>query len=130
MTSCEPYPGDVWLAYVEFADHPGVGKVRPVFVVDVQSEMCVAVVAKVTSKDLREDGSGQCIPVIDWESCGLRKPSYIRLDQKIELAFENLLRDAPIGKLSDAYLALVANQLNKLATADSDDGDEGLPITL
>ena len=45
MTSCEPKPGDIWLAYVEFLDHPGIGKVRPVFVIDVQGEMCVAIAA-------------------------------------------------------------------------------------
>ena len=38
MTSCEPAVGDVWLAYVEFSDHPGVGKVRPVVVIDVMDE--------------------------------------------------------------------------------------------
>lgn len=31
MTSCEPAPGGIWLAYVEYADHPEVGKVRPFF---------------------------------------------------------------------------------------------------
>ena len=34
MTSCDPAPRDIWLAYVEFADHEGVGKVRPVVILD------------------------------------------------------------------------------------------------
>ncbi|WP_165053390.1 type II toxin-antitoxin system PemK/MazF family toxin [Adlercreutzia sp. ZJ305] len=103
--------GDVWLAYVEFADHPGAGKVRPVVVVDVRRDRCVAVAAKVTSKDLRADGSGRCVPIIDWDSCGLRKPSYIRLDQKLEIAFEGLLRDEPIGKLTWPYMEVIAKAL-------------------
>ena len=35
MTSRDPEVGDIWLAYVEFSDRPGIGKVRPVVVVDV-----------------------------------------------------------------------------------------------
>lgn len=111
MTSRKPSVGEIWLAYVEFSDHPGVGKVRPVVVVDVQDDMCVVIAAKVTSKDLRADGSGLCIPIIDWEICGLRKPSYIRLDQKLELAFEKLLRDEPIGVLPSYYINIVTNAL-------------------
>lgn len=112
MPSREPRPGEIWLAYVEFLDHPGIGKVRPVLVIDVRKETCIAIAAKVTSKDLREDGSGKCIPIIDWNECGLLKPSYLRLDQKLEVAFENLLRDEPLGVLPPAYLELVASALN------------------
>ena len=31
MPSHDPKPGEIWLAYVEFLDHPGIGKVRPAF---------------------------------------------------------------------------------------------------
>ena len=111
MTSREPEVGDIWLAYVEFIDHPGVGKVRPVVVIDVMDEACIVMAAKVTSKDLRTSGAGNCIPIIDWEACGLRKPSYIRLDQKLEVAFENLLRDEPIGRLPDTYMSIIMQAL-------------------
>lgn len=114
MTSRSPVAGDIWLAYVEFSDHPGVGKVRPVVIVNVYEDVCVALVAKVTSKDLRSDGSGKCIPIIDWSECGLRKPSYIRLDQKFEIAFEKLLRDKPIGRLSEAYMEIVSKFIGRL----------------
>lgn len=96
---------------MEFLDHPGIGKVRPVFVVDVESEMCIAIAAKVTSKNLSANGSGNCIPIIDWSECGLLKPSYLRLDQKLEVAFESLLRDEPLGTLSPVYLELVVAAL-------------------
>ena len=118
MTSCKPSVGDVWLAYVEFEDHPGIGKVRPVVVIDVRNELCVVVAAKVTSKDLRSDGSGHCIPIIDWERCGLRKPSYIRLDQKLEVAFENLLREAPLGVLPALYLNVIRSALSVAGFSD------------
>ena len=111
MTSLEPQVGDIWLAYVEFADHPGVGKVRPVVIVDVREESCVALAAKVTSKDLRADGSGRCVPIIGWERCGMRKPSYIRLDQKLEIAFEKLLRGEPIGRLPEPYVSIIASSI-------------------
>lgn len=107
MTSCNPAIGDIWLAYVEFSDHPGVGKVRPVVVVDVQESTCTVIAAKATSRDLRADSSGKCIPVLDWQSCGLRKPSYIRIDQKFELDFSKLLRNEPLGKLPAAYLKAI-----------------------
>ncbi len=113
-TSRRPAVGDIWLAYVEFSDHPGIGKVRPVVVIDVHDDRCLVVAAKVTSKDLRVDGSAKCIPILDWERCGLRKPSYIRLDQRLELAFERLLRDAPIGTLPETYLMLVKSELESL----------------
>lgn len=117
MPSCDPKPGEIWLAYVEFLDHPGIGKVRPVFVIGVENEMCIAIAAKVTSKDLSADGSGRCVPIIDWRECGLLKPSYLRIDQKLEVAFENLLRDEPLGTLSPVYLELVVGGIERIRCA-------------
>ena len=114
MTLCNPRVGDIWLAHVEFADHPGIGKVRPVVVVDVREDACVVLAAKVTSKDLRSDGSGSCIPILGWNECGLRKPSYVRLDQRLELAFEKLLRGSPIGHLPKPLLDVVISSLRDL----------------
>lgn len=110
MTSCKPSFGDIWLAYVEFADCPGVGKVRPVVVLDVQDDTCIVVAAKVTSQNLIDRGNKHCISIENWNECGLRKPSYIRLDQKLELAFENLLRDAPLGTLSEKYMGILVER--------------------
>ena len=114
MISSKPSIGDIWLAWGEFADHPNVGKVRPVVVIDVQNDTCTVVAAKVTSKNLEVDSSGKCIPILDWATYGLRRPSYIRLDQKLELSFEKLLRDAPIGRLSRIYLDVISDALNNL----------------
>ena len=115
MTSRSPRVGEVWLAYVEFSDHPGVGKVRPVVVVGVSESACVAVAAKVTSRDLSADGSGRCLPIMGWESCGLRRPSYVRLDQRFELPFSDLLRGEPLGELPAAYVRLISDSLSGLA---------------
>ena len=52
--------------------------------------------------------------MIDWEDCGLRRPSYIRIDQKLELAFEDLLRETPIGTLSTLYIDIIAKALGSL----------------
>lgn len=41
MTSCDPAPRDIWLAYDEFADHEGVGKVRPVVILDASGKASV-----------------------------------------------------------------------------------------
>ena len=65
MTSRSLNAGEIWLAYVEFADHPGLGKVRPVVILDVRAKSCAVVAAKVTSKDLRTDGVAACTPIID-----------------------------------------------------------------
>lgn len=114
MTSSKPNVGDIWLAWVEFSDHPGVGKVRPVVVLDVQEDVCLVIAAKVTSKNLEADGSGKCIPILDWRRCGLRKPSYVRLDQRAELPIERLLRNDPIGVLSKEYMAIINDALSSL----------------
>ena len=45
----EPEVYDVWLMRVEFPDHPGVGKVRPVIVTRVESNRVSGIVVKVTS---------------------------------------------------------------------------------
>ena len=114
MASRRPGAGDIWHACVEFSDHPGVGKVRPVVVIDVIDDTCIVVAAKVTSKDLRQDRSGNVVPIIDWDECGLRKPSFIRTDQKLELSFESLLRDEPIGRLSDSYLNVIVQAISSI----------------
>ena len=111
-TSCNPKPGEIWLAYVEFSDHPGVGKVRPVVVLEVRESTCVALAAKVTSKDLKAAKGVPCAPIIGWESCGLRAPSYVRLDQRLVISFERLLRGEPLGSVSELFLKLIIGEIN------------------
>ncbi len=42
--------------------------------------MCIAIAAKVASRNLGEDDSGNCIPIINWNKCGLPKQTYRHLD--------------------------------------------------
>ena len=44
----EPEVYDVWLMRVEFPDHPGVGKVRPVIVTRVERVQVSSIVEEVT----------------------------------------------------------------------------------
>lgn len=54
-----------------------------------------------------QTGRGRCVPIIDWDLRGLRKPSCIRIDQKFELSFEKLLHDESLGKLSSGYVQVI-----------------------
>ncbi len=114
MTSREPAPGEVWLAYVYFEDHPDVGKVRPVVIVEVRGAAAVAVAAKVTSKDVRARGA-LAVEIADWQACGLRRPSWVRLDQRFELPLSDVLRDEPLGRLPEEEFGKVARAIRPLA---------------
>ena len=113
MTSPDPRPGDIWLAYLSFSDLPEVGKVRPVVVVEADGGRLVAVAAKVTSKGSPSPGA-VVVPVAGWEERGLRKPSYIRLDQRFEVPYRDLLRGAPIGRLDDRQFEEVSSAVREL----------------
>lgn len=114
MTSREPAPGEVWLAYVYFEDHPDVGKVRPVVIVEVRGAAAVAVAAKVTSKDVRARGA-LAVDIADWRACGLRRPSWVRLDQRFELPLSDVLRDEPLGRLPEEEFGKAARAIRPLA---------------
>lgn len=113
-TSREPAPGEVWLAYVYFEDHPDVGKVRPVVIVEVRGGADVAVAAKVTSKDVGARGA-LAVEIPDWRACGLRRPSWVRIDQRFELPFSDILRDEPLGRLPGDVFREVALAVGPLA---------------
>lgn len=102
-------PGEIWLTYLHFSDKPELGKVRPVLVVDAQQDSTIAVALKVTSKAPHDERV--CIALDDWATCGLRKPSYVRLDQIFEVATNSLLRDEPLGSLSPDPMATILQRL-------------------
>lgn len=110
MTLSEPRIGDIWLAYVAFADHPHTGKVRPVVILDETGRASV-ITAKVTSAG-NYDQSGY-LEIPRWEACGLRKPSWVQLNPLFEVNREKLLRDAPIGRLDRETLGLLAKALDE-----------------
>ena len=49
MTTSELHLYEVWLMWVEFTDHPSVGKVRPVVITDLESDGLAGIVVKITS---------------------------------------------------------------------------------
>jgi hypothetical protein len=89
---------DVCLAYVEFADHPGIGKVRPVIILDATSRELEVLVIKVTSHAPRD--SSYEVVLQDWQAAGLLKPSTARCMPPIVLIKDRLLGDGPLGHLS------------------------------
>ena len=71
MTSTpnEPRLYDVWLMWVEFPDHPGIGKPRPVVITEVDGDLVSGIVAKITGNtDWDEAGD---VPLLDWKAEGL-----------------------------------------------------------
>lgn len=82
MTSTpnEPRLYDVWLMWVEFPDHPGIGKPRPVVITEVDGDLVSGIVAKITGNtDWDEAGD---VPLLDWKAEGLLKPSLVRCSQR------------------------------------------------
>ena len=117
MTSCDPAPRDIWLAYVEFADHEGVGKVRPVVILDASGKASV-ITAKITASANYEPSS--FVEISDWESCGLRRPSWAQIEPLVEVRRDKLLRDEPLGQLSPSTYDLVCAALN--SSEQNEDG--------
>ncbi|NGM17526.1 hypothetical protein GMI70_05875 [Eggerthellaceae bacterium zg-893] len=106
--------GSVWLTYLHYSDLPDLGKVRPVLIVEV-FEDATAVVLKITSK--AGSGPRASLAVEDWASCGLRKPSYIRVDEVFRLSIDDLLRDEPLGSVGPAFLEEVRRALKGMEKA-------------
>lgn len=90
-------PWQVWLAYVRFADHPDVGKVRPVVIID--DETAAVVAAKITSAQPSE--SYQYYELVDWQREGLLKPSRVQLAPLLALNRNDLLNGEPLGVLTE-----------------------------
>ena len=97
-----PKQAEVWLAYLNFKDKPKAGKVRPVLILDEHSDSTVrrVICLKITTQH-PEDGRVD-FKIKGWEQCGLKKPSYARLDQVFEIKTEKLLRNSPLGVMNNA----------------------------
>ena len=109
-TSCNPQQGEIYLAYLEFSDKPGVGKVRPVLILENEKEQLVVAVAKVTSVPSGEDNSR--IELKNWENYGLLKPSFVRIDQRFRVSIDKILRDEPLGKVEDKVFSEIETRIN------------------
>ncbi len=87
-------PGELWLANIRFTD-ASASKVRPVLVLWLDA--LDVVVAAVTTAGAR---SALDVPIVDWNSAGLRKPSTVRLSRLDCL--EGVLLFRRLGQLSTA----------------------------
>lgn len=94
--SANPKPWDVWLAYVRFADHPEVGKIRPVVI--LENEAATIVVGKITTAAPQQRFS-YC-ELTDWESEGLLKPSRVQAKPLFRISPDDLINEEPLGMLS------------------------------
>lgn len=89
-TPSEPRLYDVWLMWVEFPDHPGIGKPRPVVITEVDGDLVSGIVAKITGNtDWDEAGD---VPLLDWKAEGLLKPSLVRCSQRFYFNRSELLQ--------------------------------------
>lgn len=111
-----PRPWEVWLAYVRFADHPDVGKVRPVVIVD--NRVTAVVVAKVTTAEPHEQFA-YC-EFEDWRLEGLLRPSRAQVVPLFEVGHGDLLRDAPLGALTKRDRLALQAALDGTSTALSE----------
>lgn len=95
--------GEVWWVTVPFSDQPKA-KRRPAIVLD--NDIIAILAVYVTSKNKDNPYS---IEIEDWDSIGLPKPSWARIDRIISI--DEMLMDCKIGELSqkdkDKILQLV-----------------------
>lgn len=97
-------PGDIWLAYLHFSDMPARGKVRPVLIVAAEEEL-EAVALKITSKDYFNPAIA--LKVDHWEDCGLRVPSFVRIDQVFQVPDKDILREERLGSVGAEFFEKV-----------------------
>ena len=93
-----------------FSDKPGVGKVRPVLILENEKEQLVVAVAKVTSVISGEDNSR--IELKNWKHYGLLKPSFVRIGQRFRVSIDKILRSEPLGKVEDEMFSEIATKIN------------------
>jgi mRNA interferase MazF len=110
-TSCSPQQGEIYLAYLEFSDKPGVGKVRPVLILENEEKQLVVTVAKVTSVSSGEVNSR--FELKNWQDYGLLKPSFVRYDQRFRVSIDKILNDKPLGKLEIELFKAITEAIKK-----------------
>lgn len=93
-----PKAGDVWSAWVSFSDKPWQGKYRPVAIVDVDAEKCVALSVPITSTDPRINDEYD-IEIYDWLYIPLEHKSTARVSKTIVIPFVDFRKK--IGQVSD-----------------------------
>lgn len=112
QTSCNPAPWEIWWAYVEFEDQPGIGKMRPVLVYQTDGKSLVLAL-KMTTHPIRSGYAGE-YEIIDYAGAGLKKKTVIRCSKAMwidKTSFRNR-----IGMLQPTDIMNVINIMRALAT--------------
>ena len=109
MTTSKFREGQIWLAYVHFAEKPKVGKVRPVVILHAEDKLKVSA-CRVTSRPLTDSTD---VFIKEWESCGLVKPSCIRADIIFELPISDVLSEKPFGVVRKKTLSEVFTKIKE-----------------
>ena len=104
----DPRPWEIWLAYVRFADHPNVGKVRPIIIIDERVSAIVA--AKVTTAAPQK--RFLYCELTDWQAEGLLRPSRAQVVPLFQVSRADVLRDTPLGTLTERDRAALQAALN------------------
>lgn len=101
MTKNEPKLWEVWQFEFAFEDNPQITKKRPVIIVakDSNQEEIVLLTIKVTSHPPRKEFQGE-IPLLDWASAGLTKPSTARCSKHLLVPIEAFAGCVCYGRLS------------------------------
>lgn len=113
--------GEIWLAYLHFIDKPEVGKVRPVLVLSVDEGLTVVALKIASNTDLANNCA---VAIENWEQCGLRKPSVVRVDQSFYIPESDLLNEAPLGIVDSALMQAIEDRAGATASFV---GKEGHP---
>ena len=84
MALSDPAPWEIWWAYVEFEDNPGIGKIRPVLVYQTDGKSLVLSL-KMTTHEARPGYAGE-YEIIDYAGAGLKKRTVIKCSKAMWLS--------------------------------------------
>jgi PemK-like, MazF-like toxin of type II toxin-antitoxin system len=99
-------PGEIVWAWVEFEEHDGRGKDRPVLVVGREGRELVGLMLS-SQSDRADDRNWLGIGAGTWDGQG--RPSYVRLDRVIEVGEHEIRREGAV--LDEARFDRVAEAL-------------------
>lgn len=100
---------EIWLAEVAFESEPEFSKKRPVLILG-NGQMCFVNIAPITSHSPREYDFFD-YKIKNWEECGLKKPSTIRLDHKAEISETKLFRKfGTLSKIDQIQVQIILNR--------------------
>ncbi|MBP1045648.1 hypothetical protein I6N96_05110 [Enterococcus sp. BWM-S5] len=93
----------VYFTWFEFEENNEEGKERPVVVIDYDEETFVYEIMGIYSEKSKYDYpplTEKFYKIKDWESAGLKVPSYIDVSRSVEVSFNGLFQSPYRGQLS------------------------------